>query len=63
MVSVLAFNAVDRWLESRFGQTKYYKYVLLLRKARSIKEQDWLARNQDNVSELGGMSIRRMLLQ
>ena len=27
------------------------------------KRKDWLAQNQDNVSEWGGMSIHRLLFQ
>jgi hypothetical protein len=34
------------------------KHALLRRKIR-----DWLARNEDNVSEWGDMSIRGLLLQ
>ena len=54
-------NAVGCWFDHRSGQTKDYeigmcsfstKHVALRRKSK-----DWLARNQDNVSEWGGMSI------
>jgi len=31
--------------------------LLLFRLAPRIKEKDWLAQNQDNVSECGDMSI------
>ena len=68
MVSVLASSVVvDRGFESLSGQTKDYKigiccffakYAALRRTSR-----DWLARNQDNVSEWGDMSIRRLLFQ
>ena len=68
MVSVLASSVVvDRGFESLSGQTKDYKigiccffakYAALRRKSK-----DWLARNQDNVSEWGDMSIRRLLFQ
>jgi hypothetical protein len=68
MVSVLASNAVDRGFEPGSGQTKDYeigiccfsfKHAALRRK--SLK--DWLARNQDNVSEWGEMSIHGLLTQ
>ena len=64
MVSVLASTVVDRGFEFRMGQTKEYnigmccsaKHVTLRRKSK-----DWFARNQDNVSEWGDMSIRGLL--
>ena len=55
MVSVLASTSVDHGFESRSGQTKGYyigiccfsaKHAVLMRKGN-----DWLTRNQDNVSE------------
>ena len=61
MVSMLVSSAVDRGFEPRSCQTKDYeiciccfstKHAALRRKSR-----DWLARNQDNVSEWGDMSI------
>ena len=68
MVSVLASNAVDRGFEPRSGQTKDYKiqwYLLLLRHHAALrrKSKDWLARNQDNVSEWSDMSTRGLLFQ
>jgi hypothetical protein len=63
MASVFASSAEDR----RSGQTKDYaigicsfsaKYAALRRKSN-----DWLARNQDNVSEWGDMSVRGLLFQ
>ena len=67
MFSVLASSAVDRGFESLLGQTKDYaigiccfssKHAALRRKIK-----DWLARNQNNVSEWGDMSIRGLLFQ
>ena len=67
MVSVLASSAVDRGFENRSSQTKDYnigmccfsvKHATLRRNSK-----DWLARNQDNVSEWGDMSICRLLFQ
>ena len=60
-------RALDRGFEPWLGQTKDYnigicccsvKYAALWRKS-----QDWLARNQDNVSKWGDMSVRRLLFQ
>ena len=54
MVSVLASSVVDKigiWCFSA-------KYAALRR-----KNKDWLARNQDNVSEWSDMSIRGLLFQ
>ena len=67
MVSVLASSAIERGFDARSCQTKDYnigmcsfsaKHALLRRKIR-----DWLARNEDNVSEWGDMYIRGLLLQ
>ena len=67
MVGVLASSVVDRGFEPRSGQTKDYrigiccfstKYAALRRKSK-----DWLARNQNNVSEWSDMSIRGLLFQ
>ena len=69
MVSVLASSAVDYELEPRLGQTKDYKigiccfFAILKHAALRSKSKDWLARNQDNVSEWGDMSICRLLFQ
>jgi hypothetical protein len=55
MVSVLASSAVDREFEPRFGKTKDYEigicYISAKRAALKRKSKDWLARNQNNVSE------------
>ena len=62
MVSVLASSAVDRGFESQSGPTKDFKIVFWCFSAKHAtlrrKSKDWLARNQDNVSEWGNMSIR-----
>jgi hypothetical protein len=62
---VLSSNAVDRGFEPRSGQTKDYKICCFSGKHTTLrrKSKDWLARNQDNVSEWGDMSIRRLLFQ
>ena len=55
MVSKLASSAVGRRSQSLSGQTKYYKIGICCfsskHAALSRKSKDWLARNQDNVSE------------
>ena len=65
MVSVLTPSAVDRGFEPRSGQTKDYKIGICCFSAKHAslrrKSKDWLARNQNNVSELGDMSIRGLL--
>ena len=62
MVSVLASSAVDRGFEPRSGHTKDYKIGMCCSSAKHAalkrKNKDWLARNQDNVSDWGDMSIR-----
>ena len=67
MVSMLASNAVDRGFESRSGQTKDYTIGICCFSAKNAtlmrKSKDWLARNQNNVSEWGDMSIRGLLFQ
>ena len=60
MVSVLDSCAVDRGFEPRSGHTKVYKigiYCFSTKHAvlRSIRK-DWLARNQNNVSEWNDIS-------
>ena len=67
MVSVLSLGVVDRGFDPRSGQTKDYKIDICCFSAKQAalrrKSKDWLARNLDNVSELGDMSIRGLLFQ
>ena len=67
MVSELASSLVDRGFEPRSGQTKDYNIGIcsfsVKHAALRRKSKDWLARNQDNVSELDDMSISGMLFQ
>ena len=62
MVTVLASSAVDRGFEHRSGQTKDYKIGICSFSAKHValrrKSKDWLARNQNNVSEWSDMSTR-----
>ena len=59
---MLALSAVDRGFESRSSQTKDYQLVFVAYNAKHTelrrKSKDWLARNQDIVSEWSDMYIR-----
>ena len=61
MVDVLASSVVDQRFEPRSGQTKDCEigicYFFAKLAALRRKSKDWLAWNQDNVSEWGDMSI------
>ena len=67
MICVLASIAVDREFEPQSGQTKDYDNGICCFSANRValrrKSKDWLARNQDNVSEWSDMSICRLLFQ
>ena len=67
MDSVLASSVVDRGFEHRSGQTKDYKIGLCCFPAKHAAlrriSKDWLARNQNNVSEWSDMSTRGLLFQ
>ena len=62
MGSVLASSAVDRGFEIRSGQTKDYKIGICCFSAKHAalrrKRKDWLAQDQNNVSEWSDMSTR-----
>jgi len=66
-VMVILSSVVDRVFESRPGQTKDYNIDICCFSANHAafrrKSKDWFARNQDNVSAWGDMSIRGMLFQ
>jgi len=61
-VSVLASSVVDRRFQPLSNQTSDYEIGICCFSAKVVvlkrKSKDWLARNQDNVSEWGDMSIR-----
>ena len=61
MVSVVTSSAVDRGFEPRSGQSTEYKIGICCFPAKHAalmsKNKDWLARNQNNVSEWGDMSV------
>ena len=67
MVSVLALSAVDRGFDPRSHQTEDYKIGICCFSAKYAalrsKSKDWLARNQNNVSEWSDMSIRGLFFQ
>ena len=67
MVSVLTSSEVDSRFDPRLGQTKDYKIGICCYSAKHAalrrKSKDWLARNQDNVSEWSDMSTRGLSFQ
>jgi hypothetical protein len=67
MVSMLAWSVVDHGFEPRSGQTKDYNIVICCFSGKQAalrrKSKDWLAQNQNNVSEWSDMSTRRLLFQ
>ena len=67
MISVLASSAEDRGLEPRSGQTKHYQNYICCFSAKQAslrrKSNDWLARNQNNVSEWSDISTGGLLFQ
>jgi hypothetical protein len=67
MVTVLASSAVDRVFEPRSSQTKDYAIGICCfsakRAALRRKRKDWLARDQNNVSEWNAISTRGLLFQ
>jgi hypothetical protein len=66
MVSVITSSAVDRGFEPRSGQTKDYKigicYFSAKYAALRTMSKDWLAWNQNNVSEWSNMSTSELAL-
>jgi hypothetical protein len=67
MISVLVSSVVDRGFKPWSGQNKDYKIGSWCFSAKHAalrgKSKDLLARNRDNVSEWGDMSICRLLFQ
>ena len=67
MVSVLVLSAVDRVFEPWSSQSKDYKIDICCFSTKHAalrrKSKEWLAWNQDNVSEWGDMSTRGLLFQ
>ena len=67
MVSVLASSVVNHVFNPQAGQTKDYKNGICCFSAKLAalrrKSKDWIAWDQDNVSEWGDMSISVLFLQ
>jgi hypothetical protein len=67
MVSMLILSGVEHGFEPRSGQTKDYKMGICCFSAKHAalkrKSKDWLAQNQNNVSEWSIMSTRGLLFQ
>ena len=67
MISVLASSTVDCGFEHRSGQATDYniRTCCLSAKHASLRRKDknWLARNQNNVSEWSDMSTHGLLIQ
>jgi hypothetical protein len=67
MVNVLDSSAVDRGFEPRSDQTKDDTIGMCCFSAKHTalrrKRTDWLAQNQNNVSEWSDMSTRGLLFQ
>jgi hypothetical protein len=65
MVSILAWSVVDRGFEPRSGQIEDYNIGMCCFSSKHAalrrKSKDWLARNQNNVSERSDMSTRELL--
>jgi hypothetical protein len=66
MVSVLASSAIDCGYELRSCQTKEYKSGICCFSAKNAalrrRSNDWLTRNQNNVSEWSDISTQWLLL-
>ena len=64
---MLASSVVDRGFDTQSGQTKDYKISICCFSAKYValrkKMKDWLAQNQNNVSEWNDMSTSRLLFQ
>ena len=67
MVSVFTSSAVNCGFELPSGQTKDYKISICCFYAKHTalrrKSKDWLAQNQNNMSECDDMSIHGLLFQ
>ena len=67
MVNMLASSAVDHGFKPRSGQTKDYKIGICCFSAKHTalrrKSKDWLAPNQNKVSEWSDMSTGGLLFQ
>ena len=64
---MLTSSAADRGFESQYGQTKDYRISICCFTAKHTtlrsKNKDWLAWNQNNMSEWSNMSTSELLFQ
>ena len=62
MVSLPVLSSVDHGFDPRSGQTKDFEIGICCFSAKHTAvrrtSKDWLAQNQDNVSEWDAMSVR-----
>ena len=60
MVSMPTLTTVDHGIESRSGHNDYKINICCFSKHSALrsKSEDWLVKNQNNVSEWSNMSIR-----
>jgi hypothetical protein len=62
MVSLLVLSSEDHGFDPRSGQTKDFEIGICCFSAKHTAvrrtSKDWLAQNQDNVSEWDAMSVR-----
>jgi hypothetical protein len=62
MVSLLVLSSVDHGFDPRSSQTKDFEIGICCFSAKHTAvrrtSKDWLAQNQDNVSEWDAMSVR-----
>ena len=67
MVSMLSSSAVDCGFKPQLGQIKDYKIGICCFSAKHAalrrKSKGWLARNEDNVTDWGDMSIYKNLIK
>ena len=67
MVSVFTSSVLDRGFDPQSGQTKDYEIGIWCFSAKHAalrrKSKDWLAQNQNNVSEWSNVSIHGLLFQ
>ena len=66
MVSMLPLNVVDQGFEPRSDQTEDYEidiccFSAIKPAALRNKSKDWLARDQDNVTEWSDVSTLRLI--
>ena len=66
MVSILGLNVVECVIEALSGQTKYYEISICCFSAKHtalLRSKDWLAYDQDNVSDWRACLASELLFQ